>query len=90
MTKKPTTPALDISTLEADLLSSIRSGKSLLGQGGVLTPFIKRALEAALEGEIDSHILEETEAGTANRRNGKSSKTLRSRPLKNPKPLYCN
>jgi putative transposase len=79
MTKKQTTlPPLDTSTLGQDILSSIRGGKSLLGQGGALTPFIKRALEAALDGEIESHISTEEEAGTANRRNGKSTKTLRS------------
>jgi putative transposase len=79
MTKKPIPLApLDTSTLEQDILSSIRAGKSLLGQGGALTPFIKRALEAALEGEIESHILTEEDAGISNRRNGKSSKTLRS------------
>lgn len=79
MTKKQTSlPPLDTSTLEQDILSSIRAGKSLLGQGGALTPFIKRALEAALEGEIESHISAEEEDGIPNRRNGKSTKTLRS------------
>lgn len=38
MTNNPTTPPFDSSTLEADLLSSLRSGKSLLGQGGVSPP----------------------------------------------------
>lgn len=79
MTKKQTTlPPLESSSIEQDIIASLRAGKSLLGQGGVLTPLIKRALEAALEGEITSHITEEEEAGVANRRNGKSSKTLRS------------
>lgn len=79
MTKKQTSlPPLDTSTLVQDILSSIRAGKSLLGQGGALTPFIKRALEAALEGEIESHISAEEEDGIPNRRNGKSTKTLRS------------
>lgn len=78
MSKKQTTlPPLDYSNLEQDILSALRSGKSLLGQGGALTPFIKRALEAALEGEMEAHISDGGTAGGENRRNGKSTKTVR-------------
>lgn len=58
-----------------DALKAIQSGKPLLGKEGILTPLIKNLTEAALEGELDSHLAKEV---TANRRNGKSRKTLKS------------
>jgi len=56
-------------------LKAIQEGKPLLGGEGILTPLIKKLTEAALEGEIDSHLGREI---TANRRNGKSRKTIKS------------
>ena len=68
----------DLLNLQNEIIESIREGKSLLGQGGVLTPLIKQALEAALEGEIDSHISASKDLGISNRRNGKNSKMIKS------------
>lgn len=56
-------------------LKAIRSGKPLTGKDGVLTPLIKNLTEAALEGELDSHLGQEM---AANRRNGKSQKTIKT------------
>jgi len=56
-------------------LKAIQKGKPLLGKEGVLTPLIKNLTEAALEGELDSHLAQEV---AANRRNGKSKKTVKS------------
>ena len=56
-------------------LKAIQEGKPLLGREGILTPLIKNLTEAALEGELDSHLGREI---TANRRNGKSRKTIKS------------
>ena len=56
-------------------LKALRAGKPLTGQGGILTPLIKELTEAALEGEMDSHLAREV---TKNRRNGKSRKTIKS------------
>ena len=56
-------------------LKEIQGGKPLLGVEGILTPLIKKLTEAALEGELDSHLGREI---TANRRNGKSRKTIKS------------
>lgn len=56
-------------------LKAIQDGKPLLGKEGILTPLIKNLTEAALEGELDSHLGQEI---TANRRNGKSQKTIKS------------
>jgi transposase-like protein len=56
-------------------LKAIQGGKPLLGKEGVLTPLIKNLTEAALEGELDSHLGQEI---ADNRRNGKSKKTIKS------------
>jgi putative transposase len=56
-------------------LKAIQAGKPLLGKEGILTPLIKDLTEAALEGELDSHLGQEI---SANRRNGKSKKTIKS------------
>lgn len=56
-------------------LEAIKAGKPLLGKEGILTPLIKNLTEAALEGELDSHLGQEI---SANRRNGKSQKTIKS------------
>lgn len=55
----------------------IREGKGLTGKGGIFTPLIKEVLEAAMEGELDEH-LEDTRKAEKNRRNGHSSKNLKS------------
>ncbi len=56
-------------------LKAIQSGQPLLGKEGILTPLIRDLTEAALEGEIDSHLGQEI---AANRRNGKSKKTIKA------------
>ena len=61
-----------------EALSQIKSGQPLTGKDGVLTPLIKQLLEAALEGEIESHLNDCYEEKTPNRRNGKMSKTIKS------------
>ena len=59
----------------ARALKAIQEGKPLLGKEGILSPLIKKLTEAALEGELDSHLGQEI---NANRRNGKSRKTIKS------------
>ena len=61
-----------------EALSQIKSGQPLTGKDGVLTPLIKQLLEAALEGEMASHLSECHDENTPNRRNGKMSKTIKS------------
>lgn len=56
-------------------LQDIQAGKPLLGKEGFLTPLIKKLTEAALEAELDTHLGQEV---AANRRNGKSTKTIKS------------
>jgi transposase-like protein len=60
-------------------IADMKAGKSLVGKDGIFTPLMKEFLEAALEGEMTSHMascLEYPE--NQNRRNGKNSKTVQS------------
>lgn len=70
-----TDPTMDLKKLQEQMVAEIKAGKSLLGQGGLLTPLIKSALEASLEGEMEAY-LESSEDGS-NRRNGKLKKTVK-------------
>lgn len=66
-------------------LKAIQEGKPLLGREGILTPLIKNLTEAALEGELDSHLGQQI---TANRRNGKAGRpSNRSMVILSCKPL---
>ncbi len=71
-----TTGLVDYKELETNILSSIREGRPLMGKDGALTPFVKRLLEASLEGEIEHHLSTESEEN--NRRNGRNGKTLKT------------
>ena len=57
-----------------EALIRLKSGKTLEGAEGAMTPLIKRLIEASLEGEIDNHL----EKSRPNRRNGKGSKTVKT------------
>ena len=65
------------SKVEEQIAEAIKSGKSLSGKDGILTPIIKRALETALAGEMDNY-LSKSKKEEDNRRNGKSKKIVRS------------
>lgn len=58
-----------------EALKALQSGKPLLGEEGILTPLVKNLTEAALEGELESHLAREV---NQNRKNGKSKKTIKS------------
>jgi len=62
----------------AQISSAIYEGRPLSGENGVLTQLIKKALEASLEGELDSHLSENSLEEGGNRRNGFKSKTVKS------------
>jgi transposase-like protein len=68
----------DFNAFQEDAISQLKSGQSLTGKDGVLTPLIKKILEAALEGEMDTHLSDCREQGLPNRRNGKQTKTVKS------------
>lgn len=42
--------------MEEQIANAIKSGKSLSGKDGILTPIIKRALETVLEGEMYNYL----------------------------------
>jgi len=65
------------SKVEEQIVEAIKAGKSLSGKDGILTPIIKRALETALEGEMEYYLTSNKEEDE-NRRNGKSKKIVRS------------
>jgi putative transposase len=77
MTEANKGSAVDFNEVQRQVLEDIRSGKSLVGADGALTPLIKQIIEASLEGELDAH-LNESEACKNNRRNGKLKKTMKS------------
>ena len=71
--------SFDFEEFKNKAIADMKAGKSLVGKDGVFTPLMKEFLEAALEGEMTSHMaacLEDSES--QNRRNGKSTKTVQS------------
>lgn len=63
---------------QKEAIEKLKTGQALTGKEGVLTPLIKQILEAALEGEMDSHLSDCRAQGKSNRRNGKLSKTVKT------------
>lgn len=61
-----------------DAVAKVINGKSINGKDGVLAPLVKQIVEAALQAELESHISEEIFSGKKNRKNGTSSKTIKS------------
>lgn len=61
---------IDFNELRAQVLSEIKAGKPLFGKDGAFAPLLENILNAALEGEMDAHLTEESRQ-MGNRRNGK-------------------
>ena len=68
---------VDLEALSKEIADELRSGKPLTGKDGAVTPLVKQFIEAALDGEMDEH-LSQTREETANRRNGRTRKNLKS------------
>jgi putative transposase len=66
----------DFDSLKKEVTAGLKAGRPFLGKDGTLTPLIKRLIEASLYGEIEAHVAE-TKPQT-NRRNGKTSKIIKS------------
>jgi putative transposase len=66
----------DYQNFEKEALKALYEGKPL---EEALGPLLKRIVEAGLQGEMQAHLEEEKASGAKNRRNGKMSKTVRSR-----------
>jgi len=61
-----------------DAVQQLLAGKNINGKDGVLAPLVKQLVEAALEAELDTHISQDVFSGNKNRKNGKTSKTIKS------------
>ena len=61
-----------------EAVQQLLSGKKISGKDGVLAPLVKQLVEAALEAEVESHIKDDVLSGNKNRKNGKTSKTIKS------------
>lgn len=68
----------DFNQFQKEAIEKLKSGQSLTGKEGILTPLIKEILEAALEGEMDSPLSGCKDQGEANQRTGKLKKTLKT------------
>ena len=68
------TETFDYSHFESEVVDALKEGQPLIGKDGVLTPLLKRVIEASLEGEMSAHLSDTC----SNRRNGKSSKMVKS------------
>ena len=69
--------SLDYEQMKKKALEQLRSGKSLYGKDGAFAPLLKSFLDAALEAELENH-LDEAERSSGNRKNGKTSKDVRT------------
>jgi putative transposase len=71
--------SFDFEDFKMKAIADMKAGKSLIGKEGVFTPLMKEFLEAALEGEMVSHMAScHEDIDNQNRRNGKNSKTIHS------------
>jgi putative transposase len=63
---------------KAEAIKGLYAGKPMNGEKGILAPLLKHFLESALEGELEAHLQDEKALGRSNRRNGKTSKVVKS------------
>lgn len=69
--------SMDFNELGAQVLEELKAGKPLFGKDGALAPLLENIINAALKGEMDAHLTEESrQAG--NRRNGKMQKQVQT------------
>lgn len=68
----------DFEAFKKQAIEGMYAGKPLNGEKGIFAPLLKHFLEAALEGELQSHLQEEKASGTINRKNGKTTKKVKS------------
>lgn len=68
----------DFKSFKAEAIKGMYAGKPLNGEKGIFAPLLKHFLESALEGELEAHLQEEKAIGLSNRRNGKTSKRVKS------------
>jgi transposase-like protein len=62
----------------ASIIQGLYQGKPLLGPSGLLTNLVKDLTQIALQGEMDNHLQEDSLEEGGNRRNGITTKTMRT------------
>lgn len=62
----------------SELQYGLYQGKPLVGKEGLLTPLIKELVELSLQGEMNAHLNDSSLEEGSNRRNGVSTKTVKS------------
>ena len=62
----------------SEIVQGLYQGKPLLGPGGLLTNLVKELTQIALQGEMDSHLQEDSLEEGSNRRNGITTKTVKT------------
>jgi putative transposase len=68
----------DFETFKQGAIKGMYAGKPMSGEQGIFAPLLKHFLESALAGELEAHLQNEKASGLSNRRNGKSSKVVKS------------
>ena len=68
----------DFESFKEEAIQGLSEGKKWGGADGVFGPMLKHLLESMLEGELNHHLAENKAGGVSNRRNGKTTKTVRS------------
>ena len=63
----------------AEVMSRLYKGDPIVGEGGIFTDMLQAFVNAALEGEMDHTLNEDKLVNNANRRNGHTHKTVKSR-----------
>lgn len=59
-------------------IAGMYAGKPISGEKGIFAPLMKHFLESALAGELENHLAESKAKGIVNRKNGKTSKQVKS------------
>src|ERR1700723_654016 len=75
--KIETLPSLQKEAL-AEIIKGMYQGKPLLGPSGLLTQIAKDLTQLALQGEMEAHLTDSSLEQGGNRRNGLTSKTMKS------------
>ena len=70
--------SFDFESFKQEAIKGMYAGKPLNGEKGIFAPLLKHFLEAAIAGEMEAHLQEEKAAGRPNRKNGKTSKKVKS------------
>lgn len=65
--------------LRAEVMRRMYQGDPMVGRDGIFTDLLQALVNASLEGEMDQHLEESRSVGKSNRRNGHTTKTVKSR-----------